>query len=87
MKREQLVEKIFDVKRERGWTGKHITEEIGGMSPILLVDALFGQMKLTKSLAEKAGSLLGLSEVEKRMLGEIPARGATMPPPAPLSLV
>jgi cyanate lyase len=41
-------------------------------------------MKLPKSLAEKAGSLFGLSEVEKRMLSEIPARGATMPPTDPL---
>jgi cyanate lyase len=37
MKREQLVEKILDIKREKGWTWKHITEEIGGMSPILVV--------------------------------------------------
>ena len=56
MKREQLVEKILDIKREKGWTWKHITEEIGGMSPILVVGALLGQMKLPKSLAEKAGS-------------------------------
>jgi cyanate lyase len=84
MKREQLVEKILDIKREKGWTWKHITEEIGGMSPILVVGALLGQMKLPKSLAEKAGSLFGLSEVEKQMLSEIPARGATMPPTDPL---
>jgi cyanate lyase len=84
MKREQLVEKILDIKREKGWTWKHITEEIGGMSPILVVGALLGQMKLSKSLAEKAGSLFGLSEVEKLMLSEIPARGATMPPTDPL---
>jgi cyanate lyase len=63
---------------------QHITEEIGGMSPILVVGALLGQMRLPKSLAEKAGSLFGLSEVEKRMLSEIPARGATMPPTDPL---
>jgi cyanate lyase len=84
MKREQLVEKILDIKREKGWTWKHITEEIGGMSPILVVGALLGQMKLPQSLVEKAGSLFGLSEVEKRMLSEIPARGATMPPTDPL---
>ncbi len=64
MKREQLVEKILDIKREKGWTWKHITEEIGGMSAILVVGALLGQMKLPKSLAEKAGSLFGLSEDE-----------------------
>jgi hypothetical protein len=27
MKREQLVEKILDIKREKRWTWKHITEE------------------------------------------------------------
>ena len=84
MNRGQLVEKILDTKREKGWTWKHITEEIGGMSPILVVGALLGQMKLPKSLAEKAGSLFELSEVEKRMLNEIPARGASMPPTDPL---
>jgi len=84
MNRGQLVEKILDIKREKGWTWKHITEEIGGMSPILVVGALLGQMKLPKSLAEKAASLFGLSEVEKRMLNEVPARGAPMPPTDPL---
>ena len=84
MNRGQLVEKILDIKREKAWTWKHITEEIGGMSPILVVGALLGQMKLPKSLAEKAGSLFGLSEAEKRMLNEVPARGAAMPPTDPL---
>ena len=56
MKREQLAEKILDIKREKGWTWKHVTDEIGGMSPILVVGALLGQMKLPTSLAEKAGA-------------------------------
>ena len=84
MKREQLVEKILDIKREKGWTWKHICDEIGGMSPILVVGALLGQMKLPKPLAERAASLFGLSESEKRMLNEVPVRGATMPPTDPL---
>ena len=33
MKRADLTEKILDIKREKGWTWKHITDEIGGMSP------------------------------------------------------
>ena len=33
MKREELTEKILDIKREKGWTWKYICEEIGGMSP------------------------------------------------------
>jgi cyanate lyase len=84
MNRGQLAEKILDIKREKGWTWKHIAEEIGGMSPILVVGALLGQMKLPKSLAEKAASLFGLAEGEKRMLNEVPARGAPMPPTDPL---
>ena len=45
MRREQLIEKIIDIKRNKGWSWKHITEEIGGVSPILVVGALLGQMK------------------------------------------
>ena len=84
MKREQLTEKILDFKREAGWTWKHIAEEIGGISPVLVVGALVGQMRLPKALAEKAASLFDLSEAEKRMLSEVPLRGTPMPPTDPL---
>jgi cyanate lyase len=84
MKREQLTEKILDIKRAKGWTWKHITGEIGGMSPVLVVGALMGQMKLVKPLARKAAALFGLSEQEERMLNEVPNRGAPMPPTDPL---
>jgi cyanate lyase len=84
MKRDELAEKILDIKREKGWTWKHITDEIGGLSPILVVGALLGQMKLPKPLAERAVSLFGLSEAEKRMLNEVPTRGSPMPPTDPL---
>ncbi len=86
MKRADLTEKILDIKREKGWTWKYITDEIGGMSPVLVVGALLGQMKLVKPLAQKAAALFGLSEVEERMLNEIPYRGTgtPMPPTDPL---
>jgi cyanate lyase len=84
MRREQLTEKVLDIKRDKGWTWKYIAEEIGGVSPILVVGALLGQMKLIKPLAEKAAVLFGLSESEKRMLNEVPMRGAPMPPTDPL---
>jgi cyanate lyase len=84
MKRDELVEKILDIKREKGWTWKTIADEIGGMSPVLVVGALLGQMKLPKPLAEKAASLFGLAETEKRMLNEVPTRGTPMPPTDPL---
>jgi cyanate lyase len=84
MKREQLTEKILDIKREKGWTWKRITDEIGGMSPVLVVGALLGQMKLVKPLAKKAAGLFGLSPAEERMLNEVPHRGTAMPPTDPL---
>ncbi len=36
MKRADLTEKILDIKREKNWTWKHITDHIGGMSPVLV---------------------------------------------------
>jgi cyanate lyase len=84
MRRAQLTEKILDIKRERGWSWKQITEEIGGMAPVLVVGALLGQMKLVKPLAAKAAKLFGLSEAEERMLNEVPHRGSPMPPTDPL---
>lgn len=84
MTRAQLTEKILDIKREKNLTWKQICEEIGGMSPTLVVGALLGQMKLVKPLAKKAAALFGLSEVEERMLNEVPYRGSPMPPTDPL---
>ena len=86
MKREQLTEKILDIKREKGWTWAFICKEIGGMSPVLVVGALLGQHKLVKPLAKKAAGLFGLSAIEEKMLNEVPMRGAgtVMPPTDPL---
>ena len=86
MRREQLTEKILDIKREKGWSWAHICSEIGGMSPVLVVGALLGQHKLVKPLARRAAALFGLSQSEERMLNEVPMRGAgtPMPPTDPL---
>ena len=86
MRREQLTEKILDIKRGRKLSWAHICEEIGGMSPVLVVGALLGQHKLVKPLAAKAAALFGLSEAEEAMLNETPMRGAgtPMPPTDPL---
>ncbi len=86
MKREDLTEKILDIKREKGWSWAHICGEIGGMSPVLVVGALLGQHKLVKPLAKRAAELFGLSAAEEAMLNEVPMRGAgtQMPPTDPL---
>jgi cyanate lyase len=84
MTRAQLTEKLLDIKREKGWSWALITGEIGGASPVLVVGAVLGQMKLTKPQAERAASLFGLSEIEKRLLNEVPMRGNPMPPTDPL---
>jgi cyanate lyase len=86
MKREDLTEKLLDIKREKGWTWRHICDQIGGMSDVLIVGAILGQMKLVKSQASRAAELFGLSKIEQAMLNEIPYRGAgtPMPPTDPL---
>ena len=86
MTRADLTEKILDIKREKGWSWKYIHEKIGGTSPVLLVGALLGQMKLTKPQTANAAELFALSKSEAAMLNEVPMRGAgvTMPPTDPL---
>ena len=86
MKRADLTEKILDIKREKGWSWKHICSQIGGYSEVLIVGALLGQMKLTKPQAANAADLFGLSKSEQAMLNEVPMRGAgvAMPPTDPL---
>ena len=84
MNRADLTEKILDIKRTKEWTWKHICGEIGGFSPMLIVGALLGQMKLTKPQVAKAGELFGLSKSEQALLNEVPYRGTAMPPTDPL---
>lgn len=86
MKRADLTEKLLDIKREKGWSWKHICETIGGMSPVLIVGAILGQHKLTKPQAANAAKLFGLSKAEETMINEVPMRGSAtpMPPTDPL---
>src|SRR6266568_8316593 len=86
MKRSDLTEKLLDIKREKGWSWKHICEKIGGYSEVLIVGACLGQMKLTKPQVAKAQELFGLSKMETALLNEVPMRGAgqPMPPTDPL---
>jgi cyanate lyase len=86
MKRADLTEKLLDIKREKGWSWKHICDTIGGMSPVLIVGAILGQHKLTKPQAANAAKLFGLSRSEETMINEVPMRGTAtpMPPTDPL---
>lgn len=86
MTRNQLTERILDLKRENGWSWRYICQQIGELSPVLISAALLGQMRLPKAQAQRAASLFGLTEAETRMLGEAPYRGSlpTMPPTDPL---
>ncbi len=86
MTREQLTEKLLDIKREKGWTWKHICTSIGGFSDTLIVGAILGQMKLTRPQAAKAAELFGLSRTEEALINEVPMRGTgtPMPPTDPL---
>src|SRR5262249_54904971 len=82
--RAELTEKPLGIKRENGWTWKHICAEIGGMSPVLVTGAILGQMKLTKPQAAKAAELFGLNKTEQAVLNEVPHRGSPMPQTDPL---
>ena len=86
MKRSDLTEKLLDIKREKGWSWKHICETIGGMSPVLITGAILGQHKLTKPQAANAAKLFGLTKAEETMINEVPMRGTAtpMPPTDPL---
>ena len=86
MKREDLTEKLLDIKREKGWSWKYICDKVGGYSEVLIVGAILGQMKLTKPQAANAAELFALSKSEAAMLNEVPMRGTAtpMPPTDPL---
>ena len=84
MKRDDLTEKLLDIKREKQWSWKHICTAIGGSSEVLIVGAILGQMKLTKPQAANAAELFGLTPSETALLNETPMRGMPMPPTDPL---
>ena len=86
MKRQQLTEKMLDLKREHGWSWKYICEQIGGMSPVMITGGVLGQQKMTKPMAAAAAKLFGLTKAEEAMLNEVPMRGTgtPMPPTDPL---
>ena len=86
MKRENLTEKLLDIKREKGWSWKYICQEIGGMSPVMIAGGVLGQQKMTKPMAAACAKLFGLTKSEQALLNEVPMRGTgtPMPPTDPL---
>ena len=66
MKREDLTEKLLDIKREKGWSWKHICEQIGGMSPVMITGGVLGQQKMTKPMAAAAGQAVRPLEEPRR---------------------
>ena len=81
MKREEITEKILDAKRAKSLTWKEICTTIGDASPVLITAACHGQMRLTPEQAAKAKELFGLTDLEAKMLTEIPYRGTPKMPP------
>lgn len=82
MKREEVTEKILDVKRIKGLSWKDICKKIDPkQSPVFLTAGLLGQMKLEPAQAAKAAKLLGLTKMEEKLLAEIPNRGSLPPGP------
>src|SRR4029450_7312320 len=79
MNRAALTEKLLDIKREKGWTWKHICAEIGGMSPVMVTGGVLGQQKMTRPMAAAAAKLFGLSKTEKGLLNEGPMREGGTP--------
>lgn len=84
MTRDELTEKILDIKRTRDLTWTAICAKAAPLSPVLTVGALLGQMRLAPASAKAVGAFLDLEPDEIKMLSEIPTRGTPMPPRDPL---
>jgi cyanate lyase len=81
MTREELTLKIQSRKRTKKLTWKQIAAAIGPASPILIIAALLGQMRLDDGEAAKAAELLELGDEERQLLTEVPYRGSLPPGP------
>lgn len=84
VKRDELTEKILDIKRRRDLTWNDICAQASPLSPVLTVGALLGQMRLAPATAKAVGVYLDLEPDEIKMLSEVPMRGTPMPPSDPL---
>ncbi len=86
MTRDELTQKIVEVKRKKKLSWREIAAKLGPLSPVYYTAALLGQMKLSRGEAEAAGQMLGLDDDDVALLQEIPYRGSlpAMPPTDPL---
>ena len=66
MKRSDLTEKLLDIKRDKDWSWKYICEKIGGYSEVLIVGAILGQMKLTKTASRQCRRAVRAVQIRDR---------------------
>ena len=80
------TEKLLDIKREKGWSWKHICEQIGGVSPVLITGAILGHHEADQAAGREGRRAVRPDQDREAMLNEVPMRGAgtPMPPSDPL---
>jgi len=71
----ELGEKIQRLKKAQGLSWKDIAQAIGH-APVWSCAACLGQMSMSAEAARKTADLLGLSDEEAAILGDIPYRGS-----------
>ena len=74
--RHELTEKIVRIKLERDLTWAGLAELAPGLSKEYVTAALLGQMPLPAEAAHAIGHMLGLSELEMKLLQQPPYRGS-----------
>jgi len=75
MRREELTEKIVELKLAKGIKWSEVAEAVG-LSKEWTTAALLGQMSMSPEQAAAAGAVLGLSESEIALLTTVPYRGS-----------
>src|SRR6516165_8823941 len=72
MTRQELTDKLLDIKREKGWTWKYIWEQIGGMSPVLVHRC----HSRANEIHQTAGRQCGKAVRSFQIRGDLAQRGA-----------
>lgn len=72
--KQALSYKIMQLKKEQGFKWKDLAAKIG-QSPVWTCALCMGQMSATPEEAQALGDFLGLTDVEIKVLSDIPYRG------------